>query len=232
MPDLPSLLHQIFQEHFVYGNVPYALFAASMLMRDINWLRIIAIAAGLLRIYIRSSVVYDPVSVMWESALVIINVGMLARLWWDSRHARLDEDEKYLVGAVLRGASHATAVRLVRAGSWRDVDAGTELTVEGQTVPHLMFVADGAAKIVKGGEMVAVCSRGDFLGEMSFISGSTATATAVADRPMRVMSFDNTRLIELMKRDPEVRRGLEASFNRDLMNKLSRSNGGLEPSGA
>jgi hypothetical protein len=42
---------------------------------------------------------------------------------------------------------------------------------------------------------------------------------------MRIISFDNDRLTALMDRDPKVRRGLEASFNRDLMNKLSKSTG-------
>jgi hypothetical protein len=60
---------------------------------------------------------------------------------------------------------------------------------------------------------------------MSFISGDTATATAVADKPMRIITFDNQKLTALMQRDPRVRRGIEASFNRDLMAKLSKSTG-------
>jgi hypothetical protein len=225
MPDLPQLLHQIFEEHFVYGHLPYILLIVSVLMRDITWLRIIAIVAGLLRIYIRAEIVYDPVTVMWESALVVINVGQLLLLWWDSRHERMNEDEQFLARSVLRGESRATAIRLLRCGTWREVEAGTHLTVEGEKVPHLMFVAEGAARIVKGAETVAVCSRGDFLGEMSFVSGAMASATAVADRPMRIIAFDHEKLTVLLNRDPKVRRGLEASFNRDLINKLSKSTG-------
>jgi hypothetical protein len=225
MPDFPVLLHQIFQEHFVYGHLPYILLIVSVLMRNITWLRVVAIVAGLLRIYIRAEIVYVPVTVMWESALVLINVGQLLLLWWDRRHERMSEDEQFLARSVLRGESRSTAIRLLRSGEWREVEAGTPLTVEGEKVPHLMFVAEGAARIVKGGQMVAICSRGEFLGEMSFISGDTATATAVADKPMRIITFDNQKLTALMQRDPRVRRGIEASFNRDLMAKLSKSTG-------
>jgi hypothetical protein len=225
MPDFSQILHQIFQEHFVYGHLPYVLLVGSVLMRDIRWLRIIAIVAGLLRIYIRAEIVYDPVTVMWESALVLINVGQLVLIWWDNRHSRLSEDEQYLARSVLQGESRATAVRLIRSGEWRDIEPGTELTVEGEKVRNLMFVADGAARIVKGDKVVAICSRGDFLGEMSFISGASATATAIADKPMRIISFDHGKLTALMDRDPRVRRAIEGGFNRDLMGKLVRSTG-------
>ncbi len=225
MPDIQVLLHQIFQEHFVYGHLPYILLVGSVLMRDIRWLRVIAIIAGLLRIYIRAQIIYDPVTVMWESALVLINVVQLVVLWWDSRHERLSDDEEFLARSVLQGESRATAIRLVRSGQWRDIEAGTRLTVEGENVPHLMFVTEGAARIEKGGQIIAVCSRGDFLGEMSFISGDTASATAIADKPMRIISFDNQKLTALMQRDAKVRRGVEASFNRDLLGKLAKSTG-------
>jgi len=225
MPDFSLLLDQIFRENFVYGHIPYILFVISVLMRDIKWLRIIAIAAGLLRIYIRARVVYDPVTVMWESTLVLVNTAQLGLLWWDNRHRRMNEDEAYFVQSVLPGETRTNSLALLAASQCREVAAGETLTREGSVVPRLMFVTDGAARIEKAGAIIAICSRGDFLGEISFISNGVATATAVADRPMRIISFDNDKLRALLDRNLTLRRALEASFNRNLADKLGRSSG-------
>jgi hypothetical protein len=223
MPNFQVIFDQIFREQFVYGHLPYLLFVASVLMRDIKWLRIIAIVAGLLRIYIRAKIVYDPVTVMWESTLVVVNIAQLGIMWWDGRHVQMNEEEQFFAREVLPGESRSSALQILATAECREVAAGTVLTAEGQLVARLMFVAEGAARIVKGGAIVAICSRGDYLGEMSFISGGVASATAIADKPMRIISFDNERLAALLARHVVLRRALEASFNRNLIDKLARS---------
>jgi CRP-like cAMP-binding protein len=113
--------------------------------------------------------------------------------------------------------------RLMQLARWRNVEAGTVLLTEGQPITELFFVTDGAARIEKNGALVAICSRGDFVGEMGFVSGSRATATVVADRPMKLASFDAAVLKSRLADDNNLRHALEASFNRNLIGKLSRS---------
>jgi hypothetical protein len=222
MIDLGHVLRDIFDSYYSWAHLPYVLFVLSTLMRNIVWLRGVAVVAGLLRIVIRAFIIYDPVTVLWESLLVVVNIGQLLLIWRDSRHAHHEEHERHLLGTVLPGVRGRSARQLLDLADWRKVETGSELMREGEGVPSLMFVSDGAARIERNGELVAICSRGDFLGEMSFINGGGASATVVADRPMLVASFDSGRLRALIEGHHDLRYALEASFNRNLSGKLMR----------
>jgi hypothetical protein len=224
MSAILAFLSDLVNPHFAWVHWPYALLVISMLMRRMVWLRTIAIVAGVSRIIIRSTILYDPVTVVWETALVLINVGQLLLIWWDKGHAHSNEHEALLAATILPGHSGRSTRKLMALARWRNVEAGATLLREGQPVTELLFVADGAAQIEKGGTLIAVCSRGDFVGEMSFVSGNAATATVIADRPMRLASFDAATLKARLAVDKDLRHALEASFNRNLIGKLSRSN--------
>ncbi len=223
MPDLSHFAQGLFEAHFAWGHFPYVLLILSMLMRDIVWLRSIAILAGVARVIIRAMIVYDPVAVFWETALVLVNVAQLLLIWWDTRHAHTNDDERLLVAKVLPDLPRRIARRLLSHAKWSDIASGSVLATEGRPVPELIFVTDGVARIEKNGTLVAICSKGDFVGEMSFIAGGGATATVVADKPMRVASFDRFRLSELLEQNPELRHALESSFNRNLIDKLTKA---------
>ena len=217
-------LADLVSPHFAWAHWPYALLVLSMLMREMVWLRTIAIVAGVSHIIIRAAILYDPVTVAWETALVLINVAQLLLIWWDKGHRHTNEDEALLAATILPGQAGRAVRRLMGFARWRTVEPGETLIVEGQGITELLFVTDGAARIEKSGVLVAICSRGDFVGEMGFVSGDVATATVIADRPMRVASFDAETLRDGLAGDKELRHALEASFNRNLIGKLSRSN--------
>jgi hypothetical protein len=219
-------LADLVSPHFAWAHWPYALLVLSMLMREMVWLRAIAIFAGVSRIIIRAGILYDPVTVAWETALVLINIGQLLLIWWDKGHRHSNEDEALLATTILPGQAGRAVRRLMQLAKWRTVEPGETLIVEGELITELLFVTDGAARIEKGGILVAICSRGDFVGEMGFVSGEVATATVIADRPMRLASFDAATLRHSLGDDKELRHALEASFNRNLIGKLSRANGG------
>ncbi|RYE11424.1 MAG: cyclic nucleotide-binding domain-containing protein [Hyphomicrobiales bacterium] len=221
-PFLPDLVSPLYS----WAHFPYALLVVSMLMRNIVWLRAIAIFAGVSRILIRSMILYDPVTVAWETALVLINVGQLLLIWWDRGQSHANEDEALLATTVLPGQPGRASRKLLKLAQWRQVEPGETLISEGQRIDHLLFVTDGAARIEKHGALVAICSRGDFVGEMGFVSGNPATATVIADRPMRLASFDSATLKASLADHPDLRHALEASFNRNLIGKLSRANAG------
>jgi hypothetical protein len=226
MPNLEALVTGLFEPHFAWGHLPYMLLVVSMLMRDIVWLRVLAIVAGVARIIIRGYIAYDPVAVVWETVLVAINVGQLAVLWWESRNRHLGEDETLLVSTVLPDRPRRLAKRLLDRAQWRELPVGAVLTLQGREVGELLFVADGVARVERDGGLVGICSRGDFVGEMSFVTGGGATATVTAEKPMRVAVFEREMLRGLLAHDAELRHALEGSFNRNLIDKLVKTNAG------
>ena len=211
----------------ILTHVPYALLVLSMLMNDMGWLRAIAIAAGLIRIINRAWFEVDPIIVFWEVIFVAVNVGQLAILWYYARRHRFAEHESHFAASMPSNVDRRSVRRLLKLARLRRAEPGEKLTVEGALVGELIFIAEGVVQIERGGAIVAVCGPGDFLGEMSFVTGGPASATAVVARPLRYLAFDQMRLRNAIESDSELKQAMDASFNRNLVGKLAKSGQGL-----
>jgi hypothetical protein len=206
------------------GHFTYVLMLLSLLMRRIAWLRALAIIAGLAKIIYRLFFVYDPVSVMWETIFVFVNLGQLLLIWWENRRPKLSAEAQQFIDTVAPELPNSAIRALLKRGEWAHVASGTRLIEEGQSVSGLTYIAKGRVAIQRGSRSVASCTTGDFLGEMTYHNRKAATATAVALEPLRVLRFARDPLERLIKRKPVIRYALQASFNRNLIDKLARSN--------
>lgn len=216
----------------ILTHIPYALLVLSMMMNDMGWLRAIAILAGVIRIINRAWFEIDPIIVFWEVIFVAVNVGQLIILWYYARRHRFAEHEQHFASSMPAGVDRRTIRRLLKLAQLCHAEPGDTLTTEGAPVRDLMFIADGVVQIERGGTIVAVCGAGDFLGEMSFVSGSAATATAVVARPVRYLAFDQTRLRQALDSDNDLKLAMDAAFNRNLVGKLAKTGPGGLPAGA
>jgi hypothetical protein len=208
----------------LFGNFTYLLMGLSVLMRNIVWLRALAITGGVAKIAYRTYFVYDPVSVFWEALFVVINLVQLCIIWWENRPPNFTAEEQHFVDTVAQGLTPAAARALLQSGVWQDVEGGTRLTVAGERVNALLFISQGRVRIESAGAIVGTCASGDFLGEMTFANGNAATATAITSEPVRLLSFERQALERVQAARPVLRLALQASFNRNLIDKLVRAN--------
>jgi signal transduction histidine kinase len=227
--DFQAFADRMLDPTHILTHVPYALLVLSMLMNDMGWLRAIAIAAGLIRIVNRAFFEIDPIIVFWEVIFVAVNVGQLMILWYYARRHRFEEHETHFAESMPKGVERRTIRRLLKLASLRNAEPGDRLTTEGAPVADLLFIADGVAQIERDGQIVAVCGPGDFLGEMSFVSGAPASATAVVARPLRYLAFDQMKLRAALDADNDLRQAMDAAFNRNLVGKLAKSGQGAAP---
>lgn len=207
----------------IMTHIPYALLVISMLMRDMGWLRAIAIAAGLIRIVNRAFFDQDFIVVFWEIVFVGVNVAQLLVLWYYARRARFSDDEKLLLASLAPDVSQRTARRFLKLGRWETRQAGDVLIEEDRQASELAFIAEGVAQVEQGDRIVAVCGPGDFLGEMSFVSGRPANATVRAARPLRTLVFDQAALRRAVRNDDELRRAVESGLTVNLAVKLAKT---------
>ena len=207
----------------LFGHFTYLLLIVSMLMRRIVWLRSVAVAAGISKVIYRTLFVFDPVSILWESLFVLVNVGELALIWWQGRPLRLREEERYLVGTLVPNLPRRATHALLAQAEWRSAGPGEALTREGVAVGGLIYVAEGIVEIVVAGNNVGLVTAGELLGEITWEEGDLATATAIACTPVRYVWFDRGRLQDMLGRFEILRFALQASISRDLVRKLVRT---------
>jgi len=218
------MIASLWTDGHAFGHLGYLLLIASMMMRKIALLRGLAIASGIASVLYGLYFVYDPVTVVWQSLFVGVNIVQVAILEFDRWRAKMSEDEEHFVETVVPTLHRALSMKLVKAGTWKTANADEHLATHGRVVPELVFVSAGRVRIEKDGQTVAHCTRGDFIGEISFITHQAATADAIAVGLVRYLSFEREALRRILEAERELRHALESSFNRNLIDKLLKSN--------
>ncbi|MCB1477998.1 MAG: cyclic nucleotide-binding domain-containing protein [Tepidamorphaceae bacterium] len=214
------------------GHLSYVLLVLSMMMRSMTWLRVIAVSAGLTSGAYGYFWLNDPVTVFWEAVFVLTNLVQLLILAFENRKRALSEEEQIVIRAMLPNADMRAVRRILKLGVLREVPPETVLIEQGGMVPDLIVLTRGTVQVEKDGKIIGACGEGDFLGEMSFLSGEPATATVMVTNPTHYMAFERTRFRVFLDRNPDIRHIVEASFNRNLMAKLVRTShavGGEKP---
>ncbi|WP_299641063.1 cyclic nucleotide-binding domain-containing protein [Devosia sp.] len=227
---LEPLLRGLTDPVILFGHFTYFLLIVSMVMRRMVALRLLAVGSGLAKIVYRAFFVFDPVSVLWETVFVAVNVVQLVLIWYYERHHRFDEDHRHFAENMPENVDRSAIKRMLDLSDLERYEPGAILTAEGAKVERLVYLADGIVKIERGDRVVAICGPGDYIGELSFLSGNPASATATVVKPTRALIFDQARLSAAMASDTQLQRTLESALNRNLAGKLTRANQQPRPS--
>ena len=213
----------LFSAGKLVGHLSYVLLVLSMMMRSMTWLRVIAISAGVTSGTYGYFGLNDPVTVFWETVFVLTNLVQLVIIVFENRKRALSEEERIVVNALLPKADMRAVRRILKLGVMREVPPETVLIKQGEMVPELIVMTRGAVQVEKDGRIIGACGEGDFLGEMSLLSGEPATATVMVTNPAHYMSVERSRFRVFLDRNPDIRHTVQASFNRNLMAKLVRT---------
>ena len=217
-------LESAFSAGGIVGHMAYVLLIASMMMRQMVWLRLFVIASALVGILYSIIWLNDPVSSFWESLLVLVNLVQLAITWRQNRSARFSAQELSFAQSRLRGLPRGEQRRLLDKGAWVTAGQGETLIVEGSMPNDLIYIADGTADVLIGDRVVARCGPGTYVGEMSLVGDAPASATVQATSPMEVWRISRSVLAALDQNQPTWLAVIEAGIARDMRGKILAQN--------
>lgn len=137
---------------------------------------------------------------------------------------RLPEAERELLRSVFTGLDDEQIARLLVAGRFNDIAKGTTLAEENKPLETLFFICAGHVKVNVAGRKVADMGKGNFVGEIAFLTEKPATATVVADESVRALVFERAELNQFFRNEAEVAGLIYQLLGRDLANKLKDRN--------
>jgi CRP-like cAMP-binding protein len=85
-----------------------------------------------------------------------------------------------------------------------------------------MLIYNGSVGVELNGKELARLKDGNFVGEVSFITGGAATATVRALQPTRYVKWPKEAIRQLLNRNPSMRFAMQAMLSTDLSKKLMR----------
>ena len=142
----------------------------------------------------------------------------------EDSNVRFSADEQQWSRACSTGCRKSRARHLVDQGIWLSGKAGDVLTREGEPVDHLYYLAEGEARVLSTGIEVGLCRPGDLIGELTVLSGETASATVILNTPARFWCAPAEDLRPYVETHEDIRRAIEHGFATVLKAKLRASN--------
>lgn len=114
--------------------------------------------------------------------------------------------------------------KLMRAANRVVRPSGYRLTTAGAKVEKLYYILDGVVDLEKWNGNFSI-AHGSFVGEVAYLTGCSASATAVLCQESTVLEWDMDVLKRNASRDPRFKLALDALISLDLAEKVSNSVG-------
>jgi hypothetical protein len=205
-------------------HIANAIYLASYLVKDILWLRLLTVAAGLV---ILGYYAWMPMpvwaGVVWNILFVAINARQIQLLLLERRPVKLRPDELRLYKQTFRRLTEREFAKLLAMGQWNDVGAGERIVRHGEALHQLIVVASGRVSIEIDGKSTSELRAGCLVGEMTFLTGKAPNADVVALEPTRTVTWQDDVLRKLLDANVELRAGVQQLIGEDLSAKLQPS---------
>jgi hypothetical protein len=204
------------------AHIASLLTVAAYLLKDILWLRLLTILSCVAGIAFNYFVPATPLwtVIYWNVLFAIINIVQIAIIIKERSGVHFTEEEKELHDTLFKNFAPFEFMKLMRIAKWREAKQGETLSIEKQQLDNVMLIYNGLAAVETNGEEVAKLKDGNFIGELSFITGGAASATVRAIMPTRYVSWPKESISQLLNRNPSMRFAMQSILNTDLSKKL------------
>lgn len=218
---------EIFHGAGIVGTIVYLLSYAALqtgLIRGRGYLyALLNMLAAALVLLSLSKTFNLSAAILQVSWITISLIGIL-RVFFLTRAIRFNEEETALLSEKFPTLSRIAARQLFKVGCWQDAPAGSRLMQEGQAHGVLVYLASGSAEIHAHDTHVGTVGPGSFLGEMTVLDDTPATADVTLAEPARIFRVEADRLHRLCRRDADFRLQLENALGREMRQKLVAAN--------
>ena len=202
-------------------NAANVAFFLSFLVRDILKLRLLSVTGGGFLIVV--ALLSDPPSwstLGWNALFGVINGYQIVRLVLERRPVKLGAEEHALHRLCFATLAPRDMRTLLATARFVDVAPGERLIEAGRDPGELFVLVRGELEVRAGEEAVTTLDRGQFVGEMAFVTGKAPRADVVALASSRLAAFDARALRALLAGHADLRAALQHILGTDLAHKL------------
>lgn len=193
-------------------------------VRDVLWLRILAVSAMLLLMpYYAIFQMYS--CLIWQVVFIAINVVWIVIILRARRPPKMTNEEQKLYESVFDGCcSPKDMLQLISRAKWIRADNGECLIKRETDLDQLLLIYSGNVSVQVQGKEVTTLKSGNLVGEMSFLTQNKTAADVLAQGPVRYLSWHRNELEKLFDNKVELKSAINELIGRDLVQKLTSQN--------
>ena len=200
------------------------LYLFAFMVRDILWLRILAVVAAACLIpyfYFRPEPLMTPI--YWNLVFTALNLFWIVRLLLERRPVKLSDQEQRLCELVFRTMTPREMIKILKLATWKEAAEGECFVERNKPLDRLMVIYSGKACAEVDGRNVTELQPGQFIGSISYVTEERAPASIVALEPTRYVSWDKSKLKAFMGKNPDLHSALKTTLAIDLTKWLQAS---------
>lgn len=213
----------------------YFIHTANILMllsysvRDILWLRCLAVASALAAMpyFLGQPTPLWP-AFLWSVVFTIINIYQAARLILERRPVKLSPEEEQVRQLAFRDLAPRELLRLLSIGSWTNAGPDERLIPQGRPADSLSFIVRGKVKVTQDGRNLGDLGPGQIVGSALLLTGAESAVDAVTVESSRLLQWEAKTLEQYLNAHSETRSAFQRHLVRDLAGKVQHL--GVQPS--
>ncbi len=190
----------------IAGHLAFGLIAFSFLVKDILWLRVVSILASLFSVFYNYVIPANPMwlAINWNIVFVVVNLYHIAVIIYEKRPIKMKPKDKELYETLFKDLSPVEYLKISKVAEWKSFKSGETIIRQNHLVTDLILIYNGTVDVVVGTKKVAELKDGQFVGEMSFLTEKSATATCIVKHDTECLVWKQPEFKELLKRNPSL----------------------------
>ena len=207
------------------GHLAFGLIAFSYLVKDIMYLRILSIVASLFGMFFNYTVPAEPLwlPIGWNAIFVMVNIYHISVLLYEKRPVQMDDKNTELYNTLFKELTPVEYLKISKAACWKTYQPGDVIIRQQHLVPDLILIYNGTVEVKVDENKVAELRDGQFVGEMSFLTEKSATATCVVKHPTECLVWKQQEFKDLLKRNPSLYFTIQSLLSAQVSSNLVSS---------
>jgi hypothetical protein len=208
-------------DYFIHAANILLLLAYSV--RDILWLRVLAVASALAAIpyfLLQPTPLWAPFG--WSVLFTGINVFQTWRLVVERRPVKLTPEEEEVHRLVFRDLPPKKTLQVIGVGTWGSASPGEQLIERGKPLESIALIVRGKVRVTQNGRLLGELGPGEIVGSALLLSGARSAVDAVTTEVTRTLRWNAATLEQYLDANPETRNLFQRHLARDLAGKLER----------
>ena len=203
----------------IAGHLAFGLIAFSFLVKDILWLRVVSILASLFSVFYNYVIPANPMwlAINWNIVFVVVNLYHIAVIIYEKRPIKMAPKDKELYETLFKDLSPVEYLKISKVAEWKRFKSGETIIRQNHLVTDLILIYNGTVDVVVGTKKVAELKDGQFVGEMSFLTEKSATATCIVKHDTECLVWKQPEFKELLKRNPSLYYTIQSLLSNQLV---------------
>ena len=210
----------------IAGHLAFGLIAFSFLVKDIMYLRVLSILASLFSVFYNFAIPDTPMwlAINWNLVFVTVNVYHISVLIYEKRPVKMKPKDRELYETLFKDLSPVEYLKISKAAKWKKFKSGQKVIVESKPVKDLILIYNGTVDVVVDKKKVAELKDGQFVGEMSFLTGKDATATCIVKHDTECLVWKQPEFKSLLQRNPSLYYTIQSLLSSQISDAVTKRN--------